>query len=157
MIGLLWNIVLAFVWAALTEDFSARNTLWGFFIGFLILFFLRSVMGAGSYTTRVIRGLELAVVFLWDLLLANLNVAWHVVTPAHLHRPGIIAIPLDAATDAEITILANIISLTPGTLSLHISPDKKTLYLHALNIPEPEKTRETIKRRIERRLLMVMR
>ena len=157
MTGFLWNIFLAFVWDALTGDITLGNFMLGFIIGFLILLFLRRVMVIGVYTIRVLRIVELVFIVLWDLLVANLNVAWHVITPANVHRPGIIGIPLDVRTDAEITVFANIISLTPGSLGLHISEDRQTLYLHVLDIFDAEIMRQTIKQRIERRVIGVMR
>lgn len=59
--------------------------------------------------------------FLWQLLLSNLRVAYDVITPRLYMRPGILAVPLDAEIDLEITLLANLITLTPGTLSLDVS------------------------------------
>jgi multicomponent Na+:H+ antiporter subunit E len=97
--------------------------------------------------------------FLWELLLANLRVAYDVLTPPLHMRPGIVAIPLDVETDAEITLLANLITLTPGTLSLDISGDRKVLYIHAMYIDDGdiEGVRRHIKRGFERRVMEVMR
>ncbi len=66
--------------------------------------------------------------------MANLKVTWDVITPKFYMQPGVIAYPLVANTDMEITILANLISLTPGTLSLEVSEDRKILYFHAMYI-----------------------
>ncbi|MBO9362721.1 MAG: Na+/H+ antiporter subunit E, partial [Thermoflexus sp.] len=69
-----------------------------------------------------------------------------------------VAIPLDARTDAEITLLANLITLTPGSLSIDVSADRKVLYVHIVEIGEhPDQFRRKIKERLERRLLEVMR
>lgn len=80
-------------------------------------------------------------------------------TPGLNIRPGIIAVPLDAKTDAEITVLAQVITLTPGTLSMDVSPDRSTLYVHALYVPNGDKQTiiDEIKNGFERRLLEVMR
>ena len=72
-------------------------------------------------------------------------------------RPGIVAIPLEARTDDEITLLANVISLTPGTLSLDVSDDRKVLYIHAMFIDDEQQLRDEIKSGFERRLLDVLR
>ena len=74
-----------------------------------------------------------------------------------LMRPGVIGIPLDAKTDLEITMLANVISLTPGTLSLDVSPDRKTLYIHAMYVVDPDELRREIKDGLERRLMELLR
>ena len=72
-------------------------------------------------------------------------------------RPGVIGIPLDAETDLEITMLANVISLTPGTLSLDVSEDRKTLYIHAMYVENPDDLRTEIKDGLEKRLLELLR
>ena len=74
-------------------------------------------------------------------------------------RPGIIRIPLDAKTDNEISILANMLTLTPGTTSIDISDDRTALYLHVMYLDKegPEATRDRIKHEVEARLLRVTR
>ncbi len=70
---------------------------------------------------------------------------------------AIVAIPLDAKTDREITLLANLITLTPGTLSLDVSEDRRFLYVHAMFVEDVESFRDSIKNGFERRLLELMR
>ena len=82
---------------------------------------------------------------------------WDVITPQHISRPGIIGLPLDARTDAEIMLVANLISLTPGTLSLDLSDDKRVLYVHVMFLDDIDATRQQIKRGLEKRVLGVMR
>ncbi|MGD9115245.1 MAG: Na+/H+ antiporter subunit E, partial [Desulfobacterales bacterium] len=65
--------------------------------------------------------------------------------------------PLDARTDVEIMLVANLISLTPGTLSLDLSDDGRVLYIHVMFLDDIEKTRQQIKQGLERRVLEVMR
>ena len=95
--------------------------------------------------------------FLWQLILSNLRVAYDVITPRLYMRPGIVAVPLDAQTDEEITLLANLITLTPGTLSLGVSEDRRTLYVHAMFVDSPDRVRDSIKNGFERRLLELIR
>ncbi|MBW2487296.1 MAG: Na+/H+ antiporter subunit E, partial [Deltaproteobacteria bacterium] len=75
--------------------------------------------------------------------------------PGFQMRAAIVAIPLDAESDLEITVLANLITLTPGTLSLDVSPDRKTLYVHAMHVDDVEEFRQDIKQRMERRVMEV--
>jgi multicomponent Na+:H+ antiporter subunit E len=157
MKGLLWNLILALVWAAVTGDFSAGSLSLGFGLGFLVLFFTQPIAGALTYTRKVRQVLGLLVFFLWNLILANLRVAYDVLTPGYNMRPGVIAIPLDARTDAEITLLANLITLTPGTLSLDVSASREELYIHAMYIDDPDEVRREIKNGFERRVLEVLR
>jgi multicomponent Na+:H+ antiporter subunit E len=72
-------------------------------------------------------------------------------------RPAILAIPLDVKTDLEITTLANLITLTPGTLSLDVSSDRKVLYIHAVYVHDVPAFKKYIKDSLERRVREVLR
>jgi multicomponent Na+:H+ antiporter subunit E len=89
--------------------------------------------------------------------MSNLRVARDVLTPKQYMRPGVVALPLEAKTDGEITLLAGLITLTPGTLSLDVSADRKFLYVHSMYIDDPEREKERLKRRFEKRLLEMLR
>jgi multicomponent Na+:H+ antiporter subunit E len=155
--ALLWNLLLALTWVAATGVFTFTNLTVGFILGFMVLFFTRRIVGAPRYVTKVRQVIGLVFFFLWELLLANLRVAYDVLTPRHRMVPGVIAIPLEARSDSEITILSNLITLTPGTLSLDVSADRKVLYIHAMYIDDPESVRQKIKNGFERRILEVLR
>lgn len=157
MTAFLLNILLALIWAAATESFSLQSLIIGFIIGYVILLFSQSVIGQSNYSRKVRQVIGLFLFFIWQLVLSSLRVAYDVITPNHYSRPGIVAIPLNAETDMEITILANMISLTPGTLSLDVSDDRKVLYIHAMYIDDVESLRHEIKAGFERRVLEVMR
>jgi multicomponent Na+:H+ antiporter subunit E len=95
--------------------------------------------------------------FLNELVKANIEVAYEVMTPKLNMTPGIVAFPLEARTDIEISILANLISLTPGTLSLDVSDDRKVLYVHSMYIKDRETFIAGLKNGFERRLLEILR
>jgi len=153
----LMNLLLTFVWAALTGKFSYGNFIFGFALSYLILWVLTRDQLKSSYFKRVPNVLGFLVFFIAELVKANIQVAYDVITPRNYMLPGIVAIPLDAETDLEITMLANFISLTPGTLSLDVSDDKKTLYVHAMYLPDKERFIAEIKNGFERRLLDILR
>jgi len=153
----LWHILLALIWVAMHGEFTLEHFVVGLGVGFLILVFTRRAIGAPNYTRKVGQVINLALFFLWELILANLRVAYNVVTPHHYMKPGVLGIPLEAHTDLEITVLASLISLTPGTLSLDVSTDRKTLYIHAMYIDEEDAVRRKIKDGFERRVLEVLR
>jgi multicomponent Na+:H+ antiporter subunit E len=157
MNGFLWNILLAVVWAAITGDFAPGNLVLGFGLGFLVLFFNRRVTGSADYARRLMQAIILLAYFLWELLLSNLRVATDVLRPTLRLRPGVIAIPLDARSDVEIVLLANFITVTPGSLSLDVSADRQTLYLHVMHLDDPEAVRRKVKDGFERRILAVTR
>jgi multicomponent Na+:H+ antiporter subunit E len=108
---------------------------------------------------KVPQVVRFALFYLWQLILSNLRVAHDIMTPTHYMRPGVIAILLDAETDIEITLLANLITLTPGTLSLDLSADRRVLYVHTMYIDndDVEEARRQIKEGLERRVLQVLR
>jgi multicomponent Na+:H+ antiporter subunit E len=154
---LLLNMLLAGVWAVLVGDVNVENLGFGFLLGYGIIAALRITPAARGYTSRLPRGIALLFFFLWELLLSCVRVARDVLSPSPKFRPGIIGVPLDAKTDEEITLLACLITLTPGTLSLDVSPDRKTLYIHTMWVDDPEAFRREIKDGFERRVLELMR
>lgn len=92
-----------------------------------------------------------------EVLKANVAVALAVLRPVRRLRPGVLGIPLEPLSAAEITLLANIITLTPGTLSLDVSSDRRTLYVHFLHVGDEDAMVADIKRRYERRVMELLR
>lgn len=154
---LLLNGGLALMWTALTGVSSPANLLLGFSLGYLVLLLVRRAIGPSTYFSKFPQAFAFAFFFLGELVLASLRVAADVLTPRHHMQPRVLAIPLDARTDAEIMLLANLISLTPGSLSLDVSSDRRVLYVHVMYAADPETARREIKEGLERRLLNLMR
>lgn len=154
----IYNILISMLWALLTGKVSVGNLTIGFLIGYFALTLLYpGTDKKNSYFQKSIQGLRFAIFFTKELLVSSWRVAIDIVKPLPLMRPGVIGIPLDAETDLEITLLANLISLTPGTLSLDVSKDRKTLYIHAMYVINPNDLRAEIKSGLERRLLELLR
>lgn len=101
--------------------------------------------------------LSLLLLFIRELVMSALKVAWLVVQPKLTIRPAIIAYPLTVTTDLQITLLANMITLTPGTLSVDVSADRKTLYVHAIDMDSNEDLIGSIAASFERKILEVLR
>ncbi|MBN2204487.1 MAG: Na+/H+ antiporter subunit E [Thermoleophilia bacterium] len=97
-----------------------------------------------------------ASVYLWDLVAASAVVAWEIVTPTHSIRPGIVRVPLEARTDFEIALLSNMVSFTPGTLTLGVERGRSAIYVHALHMQTPDDVREQVGR-LEARILWMVR
>lgn len=152
-----FNIALSLAWAALTGNFDPANLIIGFALGYAVMFVARRALEPSDYFIKVWQVLGFVLFFVLELVLANLRVAYDVLTTRHHMKPRVIGIPLDARTDAEITALAYIISLTPGTLSLDVSTDRSTLFIHAMYAPDADALRREIKNGFERRLLRLMR
>lgn len=153
----LWNIFLALAWAALSGEFTLVNLGLGFALGFAVLLFVGPALGSSQYFAKTARAMGLIAFFVRELVLSNLRVAYDVISPRHHMKPGIVAVPLDARTDTEIVILANLISLTPGTLIIDLSDDRTVLYVHAMYVIDPDELRREIKEGFERRVLEVLR
>ena len=154
----LYNVLLALIWAFLNGEVSVRSLGAGFLLGYLILAVLyRASAQRTAYFNKTRQFLVFVWCFVFELLTATFKVAYDVLTPTHYMRPGIVGIPLDAKSDIEITLLANLISLTPGTLSLDVSEDRSTLYIHAMYAEDPDEIRREIKEGVERRLLNLLR
>jgi len=151
------NLMLAVAWQALTGDFSLIGLLVGFTVGYLVLWLLQPVLGENRYCAKLLDQLMLVAFFLYELVVSSVRVAWYVLAPKRRSRPGIIAVPLETCTDTELTVLANLVSLTPGSLSLDISEDRRTLLVHAMFVDDPELERSAIKSGMERRVLEAMR
>jgi multicomponent Na+:H+ antiporter subunit E len=151
------NLLLTFVWVALTGKFLVSNFLFGFVLGFCLLWTITRDREGRKYFNRIPRMISFVFYFLYELLKANLQVAYDVITPKFYMTPGIIRIPLSARTDLEITLLANLISLTPGSLSLDVSDDRKVLYVHAMYIGDKDAYIAHVKNGFERKLLDILR
>jgi multicomponent Na+:H+ antiporter subunit E len=152
----LWNTLLAGTWMALTSA-SASNLVAGFVLGYAVLWMAPGLSQRTSYFRKPVQLVRFAGFFLGELALATARVSYDVLTPTEYMRPAVIGIPLDAETDAEIATLAILITLTPGTLALDVSSDRKTLYVHAMYVTDPEALRREIKRGFERRVLELLR
>jgi multicomponent Na+:H+ antiporter subunit E len=145
------NIVLAVAWAALTGNITLPGLLVGFVVGSAALFVARPLFpGCDRYFLRVWRWAKLCVLFLYELVVSSVQVVWDVITPSHKARPGIISMPLDAKGEMEILLVTNLISLTPGTLSLDVTDDCDTLFIHAMFADDPDAIRAQLKSGMER-------
>lgn len=147
------NLLMAIVWAAVTGSASLHNLIFGFLLSTLALGLIREQINGTGYITRSLRVASLLWLFLVELAKSAWKVAVMVVSPRLDIKPGIFAFPLTVTRDFEITLLANLITLTPGTLSVDVSDDKKTLYVHAIDCADPEGARRDIADGFERKIL----
>ncbi len=95
--------------------------------------------------------------YLGEIILANIRVANDILTPRHRMRPAILALPVEVKTDLQLMVLNNLITMTPGTLSLDISPDRKTIYVHAMYVDDVDHVKQVLKESFEHRILEMTR
>ncbi len=144
------NIILAIAWVAFTGSVSLVGLITGFVIGYGALWLIQPLIGTSTYFKRVAAWIKLVIMFHYELVVSSIAVAVDVLTPKHRARPAIIEVPLDVKSDTGILLVTNLISLTPGTLSLDVSEDRKTLLVHAMFADDHDALRKSLKDGMER-------
>ena len=135
---LLGSLLLALAWAALQGEVTLANLLFGYGVGYVIL----ALLGKGgvmpsTLAARTARALELGAFFAWSL------------------RIAVLAIPLDVTMDGEILLLSMLINITPGSVTIDLSEDRRTLYVHVMHMTSAEASRREIKEGFERRVKLL--
>jgi len=147
----------ALVWLAVSGSFTVPNLLLGIAAGALSLLLIRGHIQPDGRRLRPLKILSLLALFIKELALSAWKVAVLVASPKMTLKPGIFAFPLTVDRDFEITLLANLITLTPGTLSVDVSADRKVLYVHAIDCSDPAGARRDIANGFERKILEAFR
>ncbi|MEL7472922.1 MAG: Na+/H+ antiporter subunit E [Planctomycetota bacterium] len=152
------NILLALVWAMTLGDFTPANFAVGFLLGYVLLHLASSSRNKPLYFVKVGQAIRFHLFAFKELIRANFRMVRYTLSPLNSVSPGILAIPLNPdMSETEITVLANLVTLTPGTLSLDVSADRSTLFVHYMHIEDPEAERRDITEGFERRLLELTR
>ncbi len=151
------NLIIALAWATVAGEYSATNLLLGFGAGYIALYAFGEFYGGTRYHARTYAVLSLTLYFIWDLINSSLSVAQATITRSHLGRNRFVTMPLDVESDYGKMLTANLITLTPGTLSVDIDPEGKTLLIHAMFADDPDEVVKSLKDNIERRVIEVLR
>mgnify|MGYP001170023061 FL=1 len=133
---ILVNILLAFLWIFFQDNWSFLTFLEGYIIGIFILLFTRRFFKAPFYLLFVYAAFKLVYVFVRELISSAITVIRQVLRPKINITPGIFRIDTDLKGDVEITLLSLLICLTPGSVVMEVTPDYKSLYVHAMDIPD---------------------
>ncbi|MBC1422008.1 Na+/H+ antiporter subunit E [Listeria seeligeri] len=152
---LILNIILACLWMFLESSFSFATFIIGFIIGIFLLLFMRRFLGSRFYIFRLFALVKLVFRFLHDLIISTIHVSRIVLKKDMNIRPGIFRYDTTLETDWEVTMLALLITLTPGTLSIDISDDYKSIYVHSLHVPNIEEEIATIRKSYEGAIMEV--
>ncbi len=154
----LLTLLLTVVWVLLQNNVSAGMVVFGLILGIIIPILTAVWWPDRPKGFRLAKMVGYALIVLWDILIANIQVAWIVLTrPNSKLRPAWIVVPLDLVQPEAITILAGTITLTPGTVSADLSDAGHSLLVHVLDTDDPDGVRDEIKHRYERRLKEIFR
>ena len=152
---LLGSILLALAWTALQGEISLANLLMGYVLGYAILALLaRGGVMSSTLVSRTAHAFGLAGFFAWELVIANFRVAADVLRGNSI-EPAVVAIPLDVTSDGEILLLSMLINITPGSVTIDLSDDRRTLYVHVMHMTSAEATRREIKEGFEHRIKLL--
>ncbi|SDI84485.1 Na+/H+ antiporter subunit E [Alteribacillus bidgolensis] len=154
---LIINLIIAVIWMFLNNAWTVSGLVSGYVIGLGILFLLRNFFPSRFYFIGVMAILKLIVIFLKELILSSVEVMGQIMQPKLNIQPGIFAMDIKLKKEWEVTVLSCLITLTPGTLVVDVSPDNKTLYIHAMHLPDVEKAKSDIKNTFEKAIQGVSR
>ena len=136
------NLVLAIIWLFLTGSFTTANLLFGLLVGFAVLALAQPYLGSGGYVGSVRCFLRLMRVFLKEIAVANFQLARDLLRKDMPFVPGFIRFDTEGRlSTAELAVLANMISLTPGTLSMDTDESGRILYIHSVYASDPDASR----------------
>jgi len=152
----LGNFLLAFAWVALTGNVSLENIIIGYIIGLALLSTVPQTRSEGRYFARLWKLFLFVGYFIKEVLIANVKMLGFILSRNERMRPGIVIIPLDIRSTIGVTLLANIITLTPGTLTMDVAENYSYLVMHSIDISDPDTARREIKEGFERRLMEIL-
>lgn len=130
------NLFIGFMWMFLQDNWSVLTFFSGYLFGLLVLFILRRYMRSKFYPITLFYVVNLLLVFIYELFSSSILVIKQVLRPKINITPGIFTLETDLEGDVEVTLLALLITLTPGSVVAEISDDGKRFYIHAMDIPE---------------------
>jgi multicomponent K+:H+ antiporter subunit E len=152
----LLTLLLTLCWLLLVNGWSLNSLVFGFGLGVAIPFFTSPFWPSQPRLAKPLKIAEYLAVELWDIVVANVVVAWTVLFKSNAARsPGWVTVPLELRTPEAITTLAGTITMTPGTLTADVSAEGHALLVHCLDAPDPDAVRDEIKSRYERRLMEI--
>ncbi len=151
------NLIIAVMWMFLSETYTLTSFISGYILGIVLLLLLNRYIPGRFYLDRLLKVIQLILLFIKELIKSNIDIVKLVYTPKPEIEPGIFAYQTELETDWELTLLANLITLTPGTLSVAISNDNSTIYIHAMDIDDINESIQSIKMTFEKAIMEVTR
>lgn len=154
---ILLNVFLAFLWMFLSSNYSVSRFIIGYLLGLLVIIALRKFFKNRLYIDRVWATVKLTILFIKELILANVSVLKLVIQPKLQLQPAFFKYDTVLQEEWEITLLSSLITLTPGTVVVHVSDDSKSLFIHVIDSNDIDETIDSIKNSFEKAILEVSR
>lgn len=136
---------LTLVWVTLWETLTWANLLGGLAVATAVLYLVPPRDRDVSVGFRPVPAVKLVFYFLWELVVASLQVVWEIITPRDHTKPGVVAVHTRSPVPGHVTAVASMVSLIPGTLSLEIDAATMTIYIHVLHLHSFDETRQSVR------------
>lgn len=136
---------LTIVWVGLWEDPTWANVVGGALAGGTVTLLIPDRPREAVHGFRPLAFLRLALHFSWELIAASAILAWEVLTPRNRINAAVLAVPLHSRSPRIVTLVANMVSLTPGTLTLEVEENTMTLVIHVLHLESVEESRRSVR------------
>ncbi|MGN5883270.1 MULTISPECIES: Na+/H+ antiporter subunit E [Staphylococcus] len=149
-IQVLVNILLAIFWLFVNDSYTLNNFVLGFIFGLLLVYLMRKILPGRFYIVTLYYVIKLMVIFLIELIKANIDVIRIVVKPKIDNQPAFFVYDTDLKQSWEVVVLSTLITLTPGTIVLGVSDDQTKIYIHCLDFSTKEEEIEGIKSSLEK-------
>jgi multicomponent Na+:H+ antiporter subunit E len=151
------NLLIATLWMFLQDEWSALTFISGYLVGIFVLFVIRRFLPEKFYLTTLFNIIKLLFVFIQELFTSSILVIRQVTRPRINVTPGIFTLQTDLEGDMEITLVSMLLTLTPGSVVVEVAPDGKTLFIHAMDIPESSEAVKKSVRKFEKLIKKVTR
>ncbi|WP_342514233.1 Na+/H+ antiporter subunit E [Sporosarcina sp. FSL K6-1522] len=135
---LLLNLFIAFLWMTLIDEDELKFTTFfaGFLVGIGIIFFMHRFFGTQFYLRRLYSTIKLIFIFISELTQSSIIVLKQILSPRLKIKPGIFKYETVLKSDVEVTMLSLLLTLTPGSVVMEVSPEGNILYIHAMDVEQ---------------------
>ena len=154
---ILINILIAFIWMLLNEEFNPVLFGVGYIVGFVIIFTMRRFFPTPFYGRKAIAFVKLLILFIVELFKSSVGVIKEILRPTLKIKPGIFRSETILESDFEITLLISLLTLTPGSVVIEVDSKAKVMFIHAMDADDFHNNIRKTKRRFEKAIIEVMR
>ncbi|MFD1207182.1 MULTISPECIES: Na+/H+ antiporter subunit E [Sporosarcina] len=135
---LLLNLFIAFLWMTLIDEDELKFTTFfaGYLVGIGIIFFMHRFFGTQFYLRRLFAIIKLLLIFISELTQSSIVVLKQILSPKLKIKPGIFKYETVLSSDSEVTMLSLLLTLTPGSVVMEVSPEGNVLYIHAMDVEQ---------------------